>query len=123
MSLMMRGAAVVLIATIGVARAAGPQQCKPVLAVNDVRFSQMQPPTLKRTWSASVSVDASACQANSSGSFDIVFTRTSELGPDLEFTERFPWRVPAVEVTVDFWAYEAVQQFRVENITSCVCLN
>lgn len=96
--------------------------CRPQLAVTDVRFSAMIPPTLKRAWTAIVTVDASRCQANSSGSFEIVFTRLSELGPDLDFRERYAWRPPSVKVTEDFARDEAVQRFRVENVTSCACL-
>jgi hypothetical protein len=82
----------------------------------------MIPPTLEREWTAVVSVDASECQTDSSGYFDIVFTRLSETAPDLEFSERFAWRLSSVEVAVNFAANEAVQQFRVENITPCVCI-
>ena len=82
----------------------------------------MQPPTLARKWSAIVSVDASACVVNAEGFFEIVFTREKETAPDLEFRERFAWRPPAVKVVVDFSADEAVGQYRIENITSCVCL-
>lgn len=96
--------------------------CRPKLTVTAVRFSAMIPPTLKRKWAATVIVDASRCQADSSGHFEIVFTRLSELGPDLDFRERYTWRSPSVEVTEDFARDEAVQRFRVENITSCVCL-
>lgn len=67
-----------------------------------------------------VSVDASRCQTGSSGYFDIDFTRLSETAPDLEFSARYAWRPPSVEVAVNFAANEAVQHFRIENITSCV---
>ncbi len=100
----------------------GGPLCHPKLAVTDVQFSEMIPPTLERKWTAIVSVDASACQTDSSGYFDIVFTRLSETAPDLEFSERFAWRPPSVEVAVNFAANEAVQHFRVENITSCACI-
>jgi len=96
--------------------------CHPKLTITDVQFSEMIPPTLERKWTAIVSVDASRCQTDSSGYFDIVFTRLSETAPDLEFSERYAWRPPSVEVAVNFAANEAVQHFRVENITSCVCL-
>lgn len=96
--------------------------CHPKLAVADVQFSEMIPPTLERQWTAVVSVDASGCRTDSNGYFDIVFTRLSEIAPDLEFSERFAWRPPSVEVAVNFAANEAVQHFRVEDITSCVCI-
>ena len=96
--------------------------CHPKLTVTDVQFSEMMPPTWERKWTAIVSVDASRCQTDSSGNFDIVFTRLSEFAPDLEFRERHAWRSPSVEVAVNFAANEAVHHFRVENITSCVCI-
>lgn len=100
----------------------GQGVCRPKLTVTDVRFSEMVPPTLRRKWTAIVLVDASACQENSGGQFQIIFTRASETAPDLEFTEQFAWRPPSVDVAIDFAADEAVQQFRVENVTSCVCI-
>jgi hypothetical protein len=105
---------------IGAAGAAEPK-CAPVLTFKDVGFSAMLPPTLERKWTAIVSVDASRCQENSSGYFEIIFTRLSEVAPDLEFRERYTWRPPSVEVTVNFAATEAVGRYRLENITSCVC--
>jgi hypothetical protein len=84
-------------------------------------FTEMQPPTLSRIWSAVVSIDAPNCAAKASGTFDIVFVRALEIGPDLEFRERFVWRAPSVRVQVDFAANEAVQSYRIDNVTSCVC--
>jgi hypothetical protein len=100
----------------------GDPLCRPELAVTDVHFSEMIPPTLERKWTAIVSIDATGCQTDSSGYFDIIFTRLSENAPDLEFSERFAWRPPSIDVAVNFAANEAVQHFRVENITSCVCI-
>ena len=100
----------------------GHPSCPPKLTVTDVQFSEMIPPTLERKWTAMVSVDASRCRTDSSGYFDIVFTRLSELAPDLEFRERLAWRPPSVEVAINFAANEAVQRFRIKNITSCVCM-
>lgn len=123
MPMITRGVVVILFATIKIisaAGAAGPK-CAPVLMFKDVRFSEMRPPTLERKWTAIVSVDASRCQENSSGYFEIIFTRLSEVAPDLEFRERYAWRPPSVEVAVNFAAMEAVGRYRLENITSCVC--
>jgi hypothetical protein len=110
-----------IIGLVGVTQAVGQQACRPALAVKEVQFSEMQPPTLKRTWTAIVSVDASRCAANSTGTFEIVFTRLKETGPELDFRERFAWQSPAVNVVVDFAADEAVQRYRIDNITSCAC--
>jgi hypothetical protein len=110
-----------IIGLVGVTQAVGQQSCRPALDVLDVQFSQMQPPTRKRTWTAVVSVDASHCAANSTGSFEIVFTRLKENGPELDFRERFAWLPPAVNVAVDFAADEAVQRYRIDDITPCIC--
>jgi hypothetical protein len=95
--------------------------CRPTLAISDVHFTEMQPPTLSRTWSAVVAVDAAHCAANATGTFEIVFVREKEIGPDLEFRERFVWRAPSVKVQVDFAADEAVQSYRIDNVTACDC--
>jgi hypothetical protein len=110
---------------LGVASVApvnGNPLCHPKLTVTDVQFSEMIPPTLERKWRAIVSIDATGCQTDSSGYFDIIFTRLSETAPDLEFSERFAWRPPSIDVAVNFAANEAVQHFRVGNITSCICI-
>ena len=109
------------VALSSVARAAS-LSCAPTLTFADVHFSEMIPPSRERTWTATVSVDASRCKPNSSGHFEIVFTRLSEFGPDLDFHERYAWRSSSVLIAVKFAADEAVQRYRVENITSCVCL-
>jgi hypothetical protein len=110
-----------VIGLTGVTHAVGGQQCRPTLAFTEVHFSKMQAPTLERKWTAVVSVDASGCAANSAGYFDIVFTRLKEIGPDIVFREQFIWLPPAVKVGVDFAADEAVQQYRIDNITTCPC--
>src|SRR4029077_12653096 len=89
---------------ICVPQAAGQQACGPTLAFAEVQFSEMQPSTLERKWAAVVSVDASRCAANSAGSFELVFSRLKEIGPDLEFREQFTWRPHSVRVAVHFAA-------------------
>ena len=124
-----------LLATVmgltGLTRAVGQNLCHPALTLNEVEFSAMVPPTLERTWSAVVSVDASACTADSKGYFEIVFTRLSENAPDLEFRKQFIWSAPSfvwqvspsVGVGLAFAADEDVEQYRVENVSPCVCRN
>jgi hypothetical protein len=106
---------------ISVPQVLAQQVCKPSLAFKEVKFSEMQLPTLKRTWTAVVSVDASRCVANSTGHFEIVFSRLKEIGPEVEFREQFKWLPPSVEVAVDFSADEAVERYWVDNITPCPC--
>jgi hypothetical protein len=114
----------IVASTVGLASIApvnGDPLCHPKLTVTDVQFSEMIPPTLERKWTAIVSIDDSRCQSKSTGDFQILFNRLSETGPDLEFSERFAWRPPSVEVVVKFSANESVQGYWVENVTSCVC--
>jgi hypothetical protein len=118
------------IGLIGATQAIGENLCRPTLTINEVEFSAMMSPTLERTWSAVVSVDASGCTDNAKGYFEIVFTRLSENAPDLEFRKQFiwsapsfVWQMPSVGVGLTFAADEAVAQYRIENITSCECRN
>src|SRR6202040_4333577 len=100
-------------------QAAGQQACRPTLAFAEVKITEMQPSTLERKWTAVVSVDASRCAANSAGSFQVVFSRLKEIGPDLEFREQFTWRPPSVTVAVDFAADEAVERYWIFKIKTC----
>src|SRR5258708_7227799 len=93
---------------IGAVPADAAPLCKPVLDFQQVRFSAIQPETMERRWTALLSVDASHC-ATASGRFDILFTRQKENAPETDFSEQFTWRPGAVEVSVDFWADEAVE--------------
>jgi hypothetical protein len=104
----------------GATQAAGQQTCRPALTFKEVRFSPMKPPTLERKWTAVLSVDATHC-TTTSGHFEIVFTRITEIGPDLEFRQPFMWNAALVEVSVDFSADEAVAAYRLDNILPCPC--
>src|SRR5215469_250338 len=111
-----------IIGLINTTQADGQQACRPKLTLQNVQFSDMQPPTMERKWTAAVSVDASRCAANSAGYFEIVFVRLKEIGLDIEFRERFSWTPPSVTVAVDFWADEAVGRYWIDNITPCQCV-
>jgi len=121
----------VLAATIdfaGAAEAASRPHCRPALAFTDVQFSPMQPPTMERRWSATVSVDASSCAKNSTGYFEIMFSRLKETAPEIDFHEEFMWFAfdwlpPVVRVEVDFSADEAVEGFWFDTVTPCPCRN
>jgi len=115
------GLAAGAVGLISVTQALGQQLCRPALAVKDVQFSQMQAPTWERKWTAVISVDASRCATNSTGSFEIVFSRTKENGVEIEFSEKFTWSPPTVTVAVDFWADEAVERYWISNVSACVC--
>src|SRR5262245_63192083 len=58
---------------------------------------------------------------NSTGSFEIVFSRMKENAVELEFSEKFTWSPPTVTVAVDFWADEAVERYWISNVSACVC--
>jgi hypothetical protein len=111
---------------ISVPQAVGQQLCRPALAINDVKFSKMQRPTLERKWTSLVTVDASRCVANSAGYFEIVFSRSKEMGIEVEFREEFKWlgfegSAVSVKVEVNFWADEAVERYWFGDITPCPC--
>ena len=100
--------------------AAAAPLCKPVLAFKEIRFSAVQPETMERHWTASLSVDASQC-ATTSGRFEILFSRLKENGPEVEFVEPFTWKPGSMEVSVVFWADEAVEAYWLNRIASCPC--
>ena len=110
-----------VIGLISVTQSSGQQLCRPTLAFTEAHFSEMKPPTLERKWTAVVSVDASRCGPSSEGYFEIVFTRLKEIGPEIEFRERFRWLSPLVKVEVDFAADEAVERYWIDNIVPCPC--
>jgi hypothetical protein len=106
---------------VSVTPAVGQQVCKPALAITEVRFSGMQPPTMERKWTAVVLVDASRCAMNSAGYFEIGFSRQKETGVEIDFSEKFEWSPPSVNVAVNFWADEAVEQYWIGNVSACPC--
>ena len=108
------------IGLIGVTRAAGERICKPSLAISNVQFSKMQPPTLEWMWTATVSADASHC-ATTAGYFEIGFSRLKEMGPEVNFQQQYIWSLPSVEVGMDFWADEAVERYWIDSIQACPC--
>jgi hypothetical protein len=108
------------IGLISMTQAISQQTCWPALAFKEIRFSEMKPPTLERKWTAVLSVDASRC-ATTSGHFEIVFSRLKENGIEIEFREQFMWRPDSVEVSVGFWADEAVERYWLNNVAACPC--
>ena len=100
--------------------AVGQQVCRPALAVTEAKFSEMQPPTMERKWTAAVSVDASQCDSTI-GYFEIGFSRLKENGPEVDFREKFTWQAPSVNISVDFWADEAVESYWLDGVATCPC--
>jgi hypothetical protein len=116
LSLILAGSAWLL----GVTQTTGQQLCRPALAFEQVRFSEVR--HQQRTWTAIVSVDASRCTATS-GRFEIGFQRLKETAPDMTFVERFTWHPGSVEVAVGFWADEAVHDYFINYVEPCICRN
>ena len=111
-----------IVTLFGVTQTFGQTSCKPVLTFKEVRFSDMRAPALQRVWAAHLAVDASRC-TTTSGSFSINFIRLKEMAPDLPFTEQFTWHPGRVDVSVDFWADEAVLDYSIGNVDPCTCRN
>ena len=105
----------------GVTGGTAENLCRPALTLSEVQFSPIRTPKLQRSWTAVVTVDASECAVNSGGHFDIVFARLSENAPDLDFRQHFAWSPFSQNIVLDFAADEAVADYRIENITPCVC--
>lgn len=108
------------IALSGMTQAIAAPVCKPAVTFREVRFSQTQPETMERRWTALLSVDASSC-TTTSGRFEILFSRLKENAPDMDFIEPFTWTPGSMEVSVDFWADEAVDAFRLNYVAACPC--
>ena len=101
----------------GVTYAAGAPQCKPVLTVKGITFSDMH--QWRRTWIAHIAVDAARC-AVTSGRFDIDFTRLKEDAPDLRFGEPFTWTPGEIDAATSFAADEAVLDYSI-RAAPCPC--
>jgi hypothetical protein len=111
------------VTAIGVTSAttiAAQETCTPALGIKNTQFSAMKPPTMERQWTAVLSVDASRCASNS-GPFELAFSRLKENAPETDFRERFMWQAPEMTVSVDFWADEAVDGYRLVNVAPCPC--
>jgi hypothetical protein len=108
------------IGSIDIPSAVAQPLCMPALAVIETRFSEMQRPTLQRTWTARLSVDASRCAATS-GPFGIAFSVLTENGPGVEVRQAFTWNAPFSEVSATFWADEAVERFGLADVAACLC--
>ena len=108
------------LALLGANHASAGQICEPTLTFKEVQLSEMRPPTLERTWTATVVADASRC-ATTAGSFEVGFSRFSEGAPEVDFREKFLWSAPSVKIAVDFAADEAVEAYWIHSIQACPC--
>jgi hypothetical protein len=108
----------VSIGLLGVTPSLGEQPCKPRLSVEDARLSDAQ--HLRRTWTATLRADASRC-AGASGEMHIRFTRLKENAPDLIFSQPFTWTRERTDISLEFWADEAVLDYSIGSIVPCRC--
>ncbi len=106
------------IALLGVTPSFGEQSCKPHLWVEDARLSDAQ--DLRRTWTATLRADTSRCAAPS-GDVHIRFTRLKENAPDLTFSQPFTWTRERTDISLEFWADEAVLDYSIGTIVPCQC--
>jgi hypothetical protein len=113
----MAGLATALLLGVPTQTVAG-MACKPVLSFQQVRFSEAQ--NQLRKWTGVLAVDASRCVATS-GTFEIKFVRSKEVGLDLLFSERFQWSPGLTQVSLDFWWDEAVLDYWIGDVPSCAC--
>jgi hypothetical protein len=98
--------------------ALGVPVCKPQLSFKDVRFSEIR--DMRRTWTAVLDVDATSCAATT-GRFYLRFVRAKEDAPDLEFAEQLSWHAGQMQVSIEFWRDEAVQDYSIGYVAPCVC--
>jgi hypothetical protein len=99
---------------------AGPAiSCKPILSILEIRAIRTSE-ILPYLWKATVFADNRHC-ATRSGMFEIDFIRSKEFGPDVQMTEKFRWKAGRFEVSVEFWADEAVFDYRIGFVAPCVC--
>jgi hypothetical protein len=108
------------IALAGIAPATAAPLCKPALAFQKVGFSPIDLETMRRRWTATLSVDASPC-ATTSGRFEILFVQWSETAPDDEFVRALTWTPGMTAVAVDVAAHEAIGGYRLQNVATCPC--
>ena len=108
-------ASIALLATVP---SVAGEPCKPHLALENARLSDAQ--ELRRTWTATLRADASRC-AGSSGEVHIRFTRLKENAPDLTFSQPFTWTRERTDISLEFWADEAVLDYSIGTIVPCQC--
>jgi hypothetical protein len=55
------------------------------------------------------------------GTLRILFSRLKENATEIEFSEPFVWKPGSMEVSVNFWADEAVESYWLHSIAACPC--
>jgi hypothetical protein len=106
------------LAAFSASSALGAPLCLPQLTVKDVQFSEIR--NMRRTWTADLNVDAASCAATT-GRFYLRFVRAKENAPDLEFAEQLSWQAGPMQVSIEFWQDEAVQDYAIGYVAPCAC--
>ena len=106
------------LAAFSASSALGAPLCLPQLTVKDVQFSEIR--NMRRTWTADLNVDAASCAATT-GRFFLRFLRAKEDAPDLEFAEELSWHAGQMQVSIEFWQDEAVQDYWLGYVDPCAC--
>lgn len=107
--------------TLAATATAGHAACSATLAVTATRMADLQAPASGRLWFATISVDTAGCAAAATGNFDMVVSRAKENAPEVVFRERFVWQTPSVTIGIDFAPDEAVEHYRIDRVSPCVC--
>ena len=101
------------------AQATEPRTCRPGLAFKEVRFSAMQPPTWSENGARCCRSMRRAARRRPDASNRLLPAEGKR--PEIEFQEQFTWEPALVEVSVDFWADEAVEGYWLHNVAPCPC--
>jgi hypothetical protein len=109
----------VALGSMALAEAMAAPSCKPALAFRQVSFSPINHETMRRRWTATLSVDGSRC-ATATGRFEILFVLWSETAQDDEFIQAFDW-ARGVTVAVDVAAHEAIGGYALQDVAPCPC--
>ena len=106
------------VALFSVTQAVAETMCRPTLTFEQARFSETR--GQQRLWNAVLAVDASNC-ATTAGRFYVNFVRLKEMAPDLLFSEEFAWRPERIQISMEFWLDEAVQDYWLGYVAMCPC--
>src|SRR5437763_838801 len=77
---------------LGLQPALGQPSCRPTIRLGNAHISAIDAATMRRTWTATASIDALACTPSAGGRFDINFVQLKENGPDLVSSRSVAWQ-------------------------------
>jgi hypothetical protein len=105
----------------GAAAQAADPVCRPKLTIERAELGPLDMKTLRRTWTATIAANTAGCARDSSGVFDLGYTRLQEIGPDADFRERYTWRAGKIKLELQFGFGEALDRVWIENVSACPC--